>query len=160
MPDVTEITQIKFNAIKKSRGMNMASPFCEKCGTLINLKGGRNEKSIIFWCPNCREEVEIEDTTLFQEHTSIEHTPKDHTRILENEPPPIPKIFTQTYDERRQRKCHHPKAVFQGFYQFSRGDEASRKYWYCPDCGQVFRFSGKVDVKPNRRVISEQKNNT
>ncbi|MFX1548317.1 MAG: hypothetical protein ACFFCU_19070, partial [Promethearchaeota archaeon] len=40
------------------------------------------------------------------------------------------------------------------FYQFSRGDEASRKYWFCPDCGQVFRFSGKVEVKPKRRVLS------
>ena len=134
----------------------MQSPFCKKCGTLIIPKGKRALKSMIFWCPNCREEVEIKDTTIFQEHISIEHTPKDHTRILENEPPPVPRIFTQTYEERRKKKCHHPRAIFQGFFQFSRGDEASRKYWFCPDCGQVFRFSGKVDVKPNRRIIFEQ----
>ncbi len=134
----------------------MQSPFCDKCGTLIIPKGKRALKSIMFWCPNCREEVEIKDTTIFQEHISIEHTPKDHTRILENEPPPVPRIFTQTYEERRKKKCYHPRAVFQGFFQFSRGDEASRKYWFCPDCGQVFRFSGKVDVKPSRRIIFEQ----
>ncbi len=134
----------------------MPSPFCDKCGTLIIPKEKVDDKQLKFWCPNCQEEVEIEDTTIFQERISIEHTPRDHTRILENEPPPVPKIFTQTYEERRKKQCHHPNAVFRGFYQFSRGDEASRKYWFCPDCGQVFRFSGKVDVKPKRRVISEK----
>ncbi|UCG00539.1 MAG: hypothetical protein JSW11_13010 [Candidatus Heimdallarchaeota archaeon] len=136
----------------------MPSPFCTECGTLIVSKRKGPKQQIFFVCPNCQKEVEIEDTTIFQESTPIEHTPRDHTRILEDEPPPIPKIFTQTYDERRKKKCHHPNAVFQGFYQFSSGDEASRKYWYCPDCGQVFRFSGKVKVKPRRRIISRENN--
>jgi hypothetical protein len=26
-----------------------------------------------------------------------------------------------------------------------------------PDCGQVFRYSGRMDIKPRRRVISERK---
>ncbi len=134
----------------------MLSPFCKKCGTLIVPRAKKTRKNIIFWCPNCREEIEIKDTTIFQEHSPIEHTPRDYTRILENEPPPIPKIFSQTYEERRKKQCHHPNAVFQGFYQFSRGDEASRKYWYCKDCGQVFRFSGRVDIKPRRRLISKE----
>ncbi len=134
----------------------MPSPFCKKCGTLIVPRAKKTRKNIIFWCPNCREEIEIEDTTIFQEHSPIEHTPRDYTRILEDEPPPIPKIFSQTYEERRKKQCHHPNAVFQGFYQFSRGDEASRKYWYCKDCGQVFRFSGRVDIKPRRRLISKE----
>ncbi|MFX0123314.1 MAG: hypothetical protein ACFFAE_06710 [Candidatus Hodarchaeota archaeon] len=134
----------------------MSSPFCEKCGTLIVPKRKRAQEQPIFLCPNCQKEVEIKDTTIFQESTQIEHTPRDHTRILENEPPPIPKIFTQTYSERHKRRCRHPNAVFQGFYQFSKGDEASRKYWYCKDCGQVFRFSGKVEVKLNRKVISRE----
>ncbi|MFX1546421.1 MAG: hypothetical protein ACFFCU_09465, partial [Promethearchaeota archaeon] len=132
----------------------MTSPFCEKCGTVIVPKGTQMKNQTILWCPNCREEVKIKDTKIFQEHSPIEHTPRDHTRILENEPPPIPKIFTQTYEERRKNRCRHPNAFFQGFYQFSRGDEASRKYWFCPDCGQVFRYSGKVEVKPKRRVLS------
>ena len=136
----------------------MPSPFCTKCGTLIVPKRKGATKQIIFLCPNCQKEVEIEDTTIFQETTPIEHTPRDHTRILENEPPPIPKIFIQTYEERQKKRCRHPNAVFQGFYQFSSGDEASRKYWYCKDCGQVFRFSGKVKVKPKRRVISKENN--
>lgn len=133
----------------------MPSPFCEKCGTLIIPKKNGASQRTIFWCPSCKQEVTINDTTVFHEHTSIEHTPRERTRILENEPPPVPKILTQTYAERREKRCHHPNAIFQGFYQFSRGDEASRKYWYCPDCGQVFRYSGKVEVKPKRRLISE-----
>ncbi len=135
----------------------MLSPFCEKCGSLIKPKRGGTLNPLTFWCPNCRIDIEIKDTSMFQEHTPIEHTPRERTRILENESPPIPKIFTQTYEDRRKKRCHHPQAVFKGFYQFSRGDEASRKYWYCPDCGQVFRFSGKFDVKPNRRLLSDQK---
>jgi DNA-directed RNA polymerase subunit M/transcription elongation factor TFIIS len=92
---------------------------------------------------------------MFQERTSIEHTPRDYTRVLENdEPPPVPKIFTQSYKDRRKKRCKHPNAVFKGFYQFSRGDEASRKYWWCPDCGQVFRFSGRMNVKSKRRIIN------
>lgn len=138
--------------------MSNKTPFCRKCGTLITPKKRGGLEKIIFWCPNCREEVVAEDTTFFQEHVSIEHTPRDYTRILqEDEPPPVPKILTQTYEERRKKRCNHPNAVFQGFYQFSRGDEASRKYWFCPDCGQVFRFSGKLEIKPKRKVISEQK---
>ncbi|MFX1285400.1 MAG: hypothetical protein ACFFB5_17265 [Promethearchaeota archaeon] len=135
----------------------MSSPFCEKCGSLIVPKRKGSKKQMIFECPNCKKTVEIEDTTAFQERTPIEHTPRDHTRILENEPPPIPRIFIQTYDERQKKRCNHPNAVFQGFYQFSRGDEASRKYWFCPDCGQVFRFSGRINVKPKRRIISKKK---
>ncbi|UCE13669.1 MAG: hypothetical protein JSV04_00505 [Candidatus Heimdallarchaeota archaeon] len=133
----------------------MPSPFCEKCGTLLAPKKKGTSQRMIFWCPSCKQEVLINDTAIFQERTMIEHTPKEHTRILENEPPPVPKILTQTYEERRKKRCHHPNAIFQGFYQFSRGDEASRKYWYCPDCSQVFRYSGKVEVKPKRRLISE-----
>jgi DNA-directed RNA polymerase subunit M/transcription elongation factor TFIIS len=134
----------------------MASlPFCEKCGTLITTKKKGSNKKLILFCPKCHIEMETKDTTFFQERTSIRHTPRDQTRILENEPPPVPKILTQTFEERRQKKCKHPNAVFQGFYQFSRGDEASRKYWYCPDCGQVFRFSGKVEVAVKRREIRE-----
>ncbi len=134
----------------------MTSPFCEKCGVLLTLKQPLEEKKNILWCPNCRKKVEIEDTRYFQEHTSIQHSPQEITRILENGPPPVPKILTQTYGDRRKKRCKHTNAVFQGFYQFSRGDEASRKYWWCPDCSQVFRFSGKMDVKPKRRVIYEK----
>ncbi len=93
------------------------------------------------------------DKTAFHEHSKILHSEKDKTRIIEDEAPPIPKIMTQTYEQRRKRRCKHPRAIFQGFYQFSSGDEASRKYWYCPDCGQVFRFSGKIEVKLNRKLI-------
>jgi DNA-directed RNA polymerase subunit M/transcription elongation factor TFIIS len=137
---------------------SMTSPFCEKCGTLITPKTPKTGHKKIFWCPNCRYDIEIEDTTFFQEHVTIQHTPQEQTRILENEPPPVPKIFSQTYEQRKKKRCHHPNAVFQGFYQFSRGDEASRKYWYCSDCGQVFRFSGRMEIKPKRKVISERKN--
>ena len=134
----------------------MPSPFCDDCGTLIvSKKVGANRKTI-FLCPNCKKEVEVKDTSFFQKSTTIEHTPRDHTRIIENEPPPIPKIFTQTYEERQKKRCHHPNAVFQGFYQFSSGDEASRKYWFCPDCGQSFRFSGRINVKPKRRIINDK----
>jgi DNA-directed RNA polymerase subunit M/transcription elongation factor TFIIS len=136
----------------------MTSPFCKKCGTLITTKKVGKDQKIVYWCPLCQKEVDSYDSTFFQEHTQIKHTPRDQTRILEDEPPPVPKIFTQTYEERQQRRCRHPNAVFQGFYQFSRGDEASRKYWYCPDCGQVFRFSGKIDVKPKRKTIKNESN--
>ncbi len=131
-------------------------PFCEKCGTLITPKRKGSDRKLIFWCTNCKMEIKAnKDTTMFQERTSIEHTPRDYTRVLENdEPPPVPKIFTQSYKDRRKKRCKHPNAVFKGFYQFSRGDEASRKYWWCPDCGQVFRFSGRMNVKSKRRIIN------
>ncbi len=134
----------------------MTSPFCEICGTLITTKRIGSERKLIYWCPMCKKaisegkKVNIE---AFQETTIIDHTEKDKTRILEDEPPPIPKLMTQTFKQRKSKRCRHPNAIFQGFYQFSSGDEASRKYWYCPDCSQVFRYSGKVMVKNNRRVI-------
>lgn len=134
----------------------MTSPFCEMCGTLITPKTTSTNQKHIFWCPNCRKQIKIKDTSFFQEHISIQHTPQEQTRILENEPPPVPKIFTQTYEQRKKKRCHHPNAVFQGFYQFSRGDEASRKYWWCPDCSQVFRFSGKMNIKTKRRLIEDK----
>ncbi|MHA1329948.1 MAG: hypothetical protein ACTSR2_02615 [Candidatus Hodarchaeales archaeon] len=133
----------------------MGSPFCEKCGTVLTPKKNYKDNNTILWCSKCKREVVRNNSDLFQEHTQITHESKEMTRILENEPPPIPKIFTQSYDQRKKKRCKHPNAVFQGFYQFSRGDEASRKYWYCPNCGQVFRFSGKVNVKPKRKLIAE-----
>ncbi|MFW9780226.1 MAG: hypothetical protein ACFFE8_15370 [Candidatus Heimdallarchaeota archaeon] len=123
------------------------------------------EQRLIYWCDTCQFEASstVEDTTFFQERTPIKHTSKEMTRVLEGGPPPIPQIFTQSYEQRRKgKKCRHPNAVFQGFYQFSKGDEASRKYWFCPDCGHVFRFSGNADVKPRRKLVhddsSEQQN--
>jgi DNA-directed RNA polymerase subunit M/transcription elongation factor TFIIS len=134
------------------------SPFCDSCGNLVVPKRIGEEQRLIYWCTTCQREVssEIEDTTFFQERTPIEHSPKEITRVLEGGPPPIPQIFTQSYEQRRKgKKCRHPNAVFQGFYQFSKGDEASRKYWFCPDCGHVFRFSGKVDIKPRRKLVHD-----
>ncbi|PWI49168.1 hypothetical protein CEE45_03250 [Candidatus Heimdallarchaeota archaeon B3_Heim] len=134
----------------------MASPFCEICGTLITTRRIGSERKLMYWCPKCQKEI-LEsrkvDKVAFQETTLINHNVKDKTRILEDEPPPIPKLMTQTYEQRKKKRCRHPQAIFQGFYQFSSGDEASRKYWYCPDCGQVFRFSGKVIVKSHRKLI-------
>ncbi|MFX0086250.1 MAG: hypothetical protein ACFFAU_11260 [Candidatus Hodarchaeota archaeon] len=132
-------------------------PFCKECGHLITPMRKGAKRKLIFWCSNCKMEVESNsDAKMFQERTAIEHSPRDFTRILENdEPPPVPKIFTQSYKDRRKKRCKHPNAVFKGFYQFSRGDESSRKYWYCKDCGQVFRFSGRTNIKPKRRIISE-----
>jgi DNA-directed RNA polymerase subunit M/transcription elongation factor TFIIS len=134
----------------------MSSPFCETCGTLITTQRVGSERKLIFWCPKCQKEIfegkKVKKET-FQETSVIEHTEKDKTRILENEPPPIPKLMTQTYKQRKSKRCRHPNAIFQGFYQFSSGDEASRKYWYCPDCGQVFRYSGKVTVKSKRKLL-------
>jgi DNA-directed RNA polymerase subunit M/transcription elongation factor TFIIS len=139
----------------------MASPFCQTCGTLITTRRTGQDRKLIYWCSRCQKEIKndgnIDDKT-FQEHTKITHSEKDITRIIENEPPPIPKLMTQTYDQRKKKRCRHPNAVFQGFYQFSSGDEASRKYWYCPDCGQVFRYSGKVDVKTNRKLVHIEEN--
>ena len=134
----------------------MVSPFCETCGTLITTQRIGSERKLTYWCPKCQTEI-LEKKKInqaaFQETTFINHTEKDKTRILLNEPPPIPKLLTQTYKQRKKKRCRHPNAVFQGFYQFSSGDEASRKYWYCPDCGKVFRYSGKVKVKSNRKLI-------
>ena len=134
----------------------MPSPFCEVCGTLITPQRIGSERKLIYWCPKCQREI-AESNNLskqaFKETTFINHSEKDVTRILENEPPPIPKLLTQSYEQRKKSRCLHPKAIFQGFYQFSSGDEASRKYWYCPDCGQIFRYSGKVTVKNNRKII-------
>ncbi|MHA1973393.1 MAG: hypothetical protein ACTSW1_10380 [Candidatus Hodarchaeales archaeon] len=135
----------------------MGSPFCEKCGTVLTPKKNYKKNITILWCSKCKKEVIRNNTDFFKEHTPIVHESKEMTRILENEPPPVPKIFTQSYEQRKKKRCKHPNAVFQGFYQFSRGDEASRKYWYCPDCGQVFRFSGKVNVKTKRKLIAEDK---
>lgn len=134
----------------------MGTPFCDSCGTLLSPKKIETTKETILWCSKCQKKMKVEKSNLFTEHSPISHKPHELTRILENEPPPIPKIFTQTYVQRKKKRCKHPNAVFQGFYQFSKGDEASRKYWYCPDCGQVFRFSGKVEVKLNRKIISEK----
>jgi DNA-directed RNA polymerase subunit M/transcription elongation factor TFIIS len=138
----------------------MTSAFCETCGTLITARRTGADRKLIFWCQTCNKEiinsVKI-DKKAFQEHSKILHTEKDKTRIIDGEAPPIPKIMTQTYKQRRKRRCRHPRAIFQGFYQFSSGDEASRKYWYCPDCGQVFRFSGKTEVKLNRKLVSIKK---
>ncbi|MHA1968863.1 MAG: hypothetical protein ACW964_13805 [Candidatus Hodarchaeales archaeon] len=133
------------------------SPFCQKCGSLVTPKRKGASRKIILWCTTCKMEVGSKyGTRIFQERISIDHTPQEFTRILENnEPPPVPKIFTQSYKDRRKKRCRHPNAIFKGFYQFSRGDEASRKYWYCSDCGQVFRFSGKMNVKSKKRVIYE-----
>ncbi len=134
----------------------MPSPFCETCGTLITTQRIGSERKLIYWCPKCKKEIfegEKVDKEAFQETTFIKHTEKDKTRILVDEPPPIPKLMTQTYEQRKKKRCRHPRAVFQGFYQFSSGDEASRKYWYCPDCGQVFRYSGKVMVKSRRKLV-------
>ena len=133
------------------------SPFCQKCGSIVSPKRKGASRKIIIWCATCKMEVESKyGTKMFQERTSIDHKPQEFTRILENnEPPPVPKIFTQSYKNRRKKRCRHPNAVFKGFYQFSRGDEASRKYWYCSDCGQVFRFSGRMNVKTKKRVIYE-----
>lgn len=139
----------------------MTSPFCRTCGTLISTRRVGQERKLIYWCSKCRKEITEEagiDDKAFQEHSIIPHTEKEKTRIIENEPPPIPKLMTQTYDQRKKKRCRHPNAVFQGFYQFSSGDEASRKYWYCPDCGQVFRFSGKINVKRHRKLIHTEKN--
>ncbi len=134
------------------------SPFCQKCGSLVSPKRKRGSRKFILWCANCKMEIESTDETkMFQERISIEHKPQDFTRILEeDEPPPVPKIFSQSYKERRKKRCRHPNAVFKGFYQFSRGDEASRKYWWCPDCAQLFRFSGRMDIRPGRRIIADK----
>ena len=134
----------------------MGSPFCDTCGTLLTPKKRINSEEMILWCSKCKKEVRRDDKTLFKDRSQIEHKPKDFTRILEDEPPPVPKLFTQPYSQRKKSRCRHPNAVFKGFYQFSRGDEASRKYWYCPDCGHVFRYSGKVEVKANRRIIDQE----
>lgn len=134
------------------------SPFCQKCGTLVSPKRKGASRKLILWCTNCKMEIEsTNETKMFQKRISIEHKPQDFTRILEDdEPPPVPKIFTQSYKDRRKKRCRHPNAVFKGFYQFSRGDEASRKYWWCKDCGQVFRFSGRMKVKAGRKIIEEK----
>ncbi|MHA1206150.1 MAG: hypothetical protein ACTSRJ_01575 [Candidatus Hodarchaeales archaeon] len=135
----------------------MSSPFCEKCGTLITTKRLGSDRKLIYWCPNCKKESREVNKRAFQEQSQIKHTEKDKTRISENEAPPIPKLMIQTYSQRKKKRCRHPNAIFQGFYQFSSGDEASRKYWYCPDCGQVFRFSGKSKFKSRRKVIYSKK---
>ncbi len=134
----------------------MNSPFCETCGTLITTQRVGPERKLIYWCTKCQKEIlegKKVNKVAFQETTVIKHTEKDKTRILENEPPPIPKLMTQTYKQRKNKRCRHPNAIFQGFYQFSSGDEASRKYWYCPDCSQVFRYSGRVTVRSNRKLV-------
>jgi DNA-directed RNA polymerase subunit M/transcription elongation factor TFIIS len=138
----------------------MAGAFCETCGTLITTRRLGAERQLVYWCQTCNTEINYSqkiNKIVFQEHSKISHTEKDKTRIIEDEAPPIPKIMTQSYKQRRNKRCRHPKAIFQGFYQFSSGDEASRKYWYCPDCGQVFRFSGKVEVKLNRKLVKIRK---
>ncbi len=138
----------------------MNSPFCDTCGTIITTKREGANGELIFWCSTCQKEVRSKiDTTMFQERTTIEHKPSDFTRVLENEPPPVPKIFTQSYSQRKKKRCNHPNAVFQGFYQFSRGDESSRKYWFCPSCGQVFRYSGRMNAKLKRKIIDEKQTN-
>jgi DNA-directed RNA polymerase subunit M/transcription elongation factor TFIIS len=135
----------------------MSTPFCKKCGTLITTKRLGADRKLIYWCPICRNEVVEVNKKAFQEQCNIKHTERDITRIIENEAPPIPKVMTSTFAERKKKRCRHPNAVFQGFYQFSSGDEASRKYWHCPDCGQVFRFSGKTKVKAKRKIIYSKK---
>lgn len=136
---------------------NSISPFCQNCGSLLIPKKDTSEK-IVLYCIKCKKKESTNNTTMFQEKSAINHSPKEFTRIIdENEPPPIPKVMIQSYDQRKKKRCRHPNAIFQGFYQFSRGDEASRKYWFCPDCGQVFRYSGKVDYKPKRKVLEEKK---
>ena len=140
----------------------MTGAFCEICGTLITTRRVGAERKLVYWCQTCNTQIknsEKIDKKVFQEQSKISHTEKDKTRIIEDEAPPIPKIMTQTYKQRRNTRCRHPKAVFQGFYQFSSGDEASRKYWYCPDCGQVFRFSGKVEIKLNRKLVEIKRRN-
>ena len=139
----------------------MTSPFCKKCGTLITTQRKGQDQKLIYWCHTCRRQITEEegiDDKAFREQSIIPHTEKDKTRIIENEAPPVPKLMTQTYEQRQRKRCRHPNAIFQGFYQFSSGDEASRKYWYCPEGGQVFRYSGKIDVKRQRKLIHSEKN--
>ncbi len=135
----------------------MSTPFCEECGTLITTKRLGSDRKLIYWCPNCKKEAIEVNRKAFQEQSQIKHTEKDKTRISENEAPPIPRLMIQTYTQRKKKRCRHPNAIFQGFYQFSSGDEASRKYWYCPDCAQVFRFSGKSKFKSRRKIIYSKK---
>jgi DNA-directed RNA polymerase subunit M/transcription elongation factor TFIIS len=137
----------------------MTSPFCKTCGTLITTQRKGQERKLMYWCPTCKRQIGEEegiDDKAFQEQSRISHTEREKTRIIENEAPPIPKLMTQTFKQRQKKRCRHPNATFQGFYQFSSGDEASRKYWYCPDCGQVFRYSGKINVKSQRKLIHSE----
>ena len=135
----------------------MGMPFCTKCGNLLALDP-RNRKNSKIVCLNCGFENDIPDSQFTEKKEEIIHTVKDKTRIIDKGSPPIPKVMTQTYKEQKTKRCFHPKAIFKGFYQFSRGDEASRKYWFCPDCGQTFRFSGRAEVKERRKIIYEKPN--
>ncbi len=133
------------------------SPFCQECGNLLVPRRDVLSEKMTLYCSRCKKNEEFRNPTMFQEKSSFDHSPKEFTRLMEeNEPPPVPKVITQSYTQRKKKRCKHPRAIFQGFYQFSRGDEASRKYWFCPDCGQVFRYSGKVDYKKKRKIIDEK----
>ena len=140
-----------------SRVKNLVLPFCKKCGQLLFINKAADKLNRTVTCPNCGEINDLPSSNFLQTKTRIDHSPKDITRILEEGPPPIPKLLTQTFDDQKKNRCPHHNAIFKGFYQFSRGDEASRKYWWCPDCNQVFRYSGRSDYRPNKRIIKVKK---
>ena len=112
------------------------------CGAALVLKSQRTGSGVVYFCPRCQVIVPTDeiDPNLLKESEKIPHSPREETLVLtESDPPPIPILSSLG----KQIRCKHKKAVFQGSYQFARGDESSRSYWYCPDCGRVFRFGGR-----------------
>ncbi|MHA2230883.1 MAG: hypothetical protein ACXAB4_00085 [Candidatus Hodarchaeales archaeon] len=124
----------------------MPTAFCEDCGTVLLIrKRNAHSSQTEIYCPKCKIVMDSESSdqkSAFVEEFRISHSQREETLILdEKAPPPIPLVMNVT--KLGRRRCRHKNAVFQGSYQFGRGDEPSRSYWMCNDCGQLFRFGGR-----------------
>jgi DNA-directed RNA polymerase subunit M/transcription elongation factor TFIIS len=122
----------------------MTTGFCEACGSVLLIRRNPHSKQTEIYCPKCQTILDSNDAHAesFVTGKRFDHRTREETIILdENNPPPLPVGMNATRLERI--RCSHKNAVFQGSYQFGRGDEPSRNYWLCKDCGRVFRFGGR-----------------
>ncbi|MFW9914196.1 MAG: hypothetical protein ACFFGZ_01185 [Candidatus Thorarchaeota archaeon] len=143
----------------------MSGGFCSICGTVLLIRRTTSErKKTEIYCPKCEVTLDSDSKNhkdAFLKENRINHGKHEETIILDDKtPPPIPNVMNVT--KLRRRRCQHRNAVFQGTYQFGRGDEPSRNYWHCPDCGSMFRFGGRfrdlgAELSKNRKRSIQQK---
>ncbi len=111
--------------------------FCPKCGTLMRPR--RKEGTTVLVCPRCGYEYSPEEESKvnnkYKLKSTIKHTPKEKTIVIETEvPETLPKLRDVVYCP----KCGHNE-VYYWMMQTRAADEPPTRFYKCVKCGYVWR---------------------
>ncbi|MHA1505674.1 MAG: transcription factor S [Candidatus Asgardarchaeia archaeon] len=107
--------------------------FCPKCGSLLLPKKNKEGKNILV-CTKCGSEFEMDfDVKKYKIEKRIEHTPKEETIVLEEEPRAYPTENVMC------PKCGYNEAYVIEVQTIDAEEDKSAVMYRCRKCGHTWR---------------------